>query len=81
MTKQDFYKVWKDSTKEDILNQYYYDYEYLTELKQDIKKAITFCEDRSLWYINCQYTKLNLHCVINTLSDIVDILKRSDENE
>lgn len=39
MTKEDFYKVWKDSTKEEILNQYYYDY---TELKETIDKAIEY---------------------------------------
>ena len=26
VTKEDFNKVWKDSTKEDILNQFYYEH-------------------------------------------------------
>lgn len=29
MTKEEFNKLWKDSTKEEILNQYYYDYKEL----------------------------------------------------
>lgn len=31
MTKEGFYKVWKDSGREEILNQYYYDRKELQE--------------------------------------------------
>lgn len=40
VTKEEFNKVWKDSTKEDILNQFYYEHiairkaiEYIKECK------------------------------------------------
>ena len=31
MSKEEFNKLWKDSTKEQILNQYYYDYEEMVK--------------------------------------------------
>lgn len=44
MTKENFNKLWSESSKEDILNQYYYDYTYAQVLKQsliDIKEYVT----------------------------------------
>ena len=38
VTKEEFNKVWKDSTKEDILNQFYY--EHIA-----IRKAIEYIEN------------------------------------
>ena len=32
MTKEEFNNLWKDSTKEQILNQYYYDYEEIRKI-------------------------------------------------
>lgn len=37
MTKEEFKKVWHNSSKEDILNQYYYDYKEKQRLKEEIK--------------------------------------------
>ena len=39
MSKEDFIYVWRDSTREDILNQYYYDRK---ELMDTIDKAIEY---------------------------------------
>ena len=36
MSKEEFYKLWEDSSREDILNQYYYDRK---ELMDTIDKA------------------------------------------
>lgn len=35
VTKEDFNKVWKDSTREDILNQFYYEHNDLRELLKE----------------------------------------------
>lgn len=47
-TKEDFLHFWKDSSREAILNQYYYDYMFLLKLKEDIEKAIEFIDEWSL---------------------------------
>lgn len=39
ISKKDFNKVWKDSTREGILNQYYYDYIDLIKAYSIIKEA------------------------------------------
>jgi len=69
MTKEDFNKVWKDSTKEEILNQYYYDY---TELNETIDKAIEYLKNRE--YDN------NTCSVCSVMSDdLLQILKGEDK--
>ena len=40
MTKEEFNNIWKDTSREGILNQFYYDYMYMKKLKEDINKAI-----------------------------------------
>lgn len=40
ITKEDFNKVWKDSTKEAILNQFYYEHIDLIKLTEDLKEYI-----------------------------------------
>lgn len=44
VSKEDFLKVWKDSSREDILNQYYYDYTFTRELCDKVNKAIEYIE-------------------------------------
>ena len=39
ISKEDFNKVWKDSTREAILNQYYYDYMELQKVYSIIKEV------------------------------------------
>ena len=38
--KEDFYKVWKDSSKDSILNQFWYEHRLLNEQYEIINKAI-----------------------------------------
>jgi len=48
MTKQDFYKVWKDSSREDILNQYYYDRK---ELQERLNKVQDKLKEKEKYFI------------------------------
>ena len=48
MSKEEFNKVWKDTSKKGILNQYYYDYCYMQKLKKDINKATEYIEENKL---------------------------------
>lgn len=48
MSKEEFNKIWKDTSKKGILNQYYYDYMYMKKLKEDINKAIEYIENENL---------------------------------
>lgn len=48
VTKEEFNKVWKDSTKKDILNQFYY--EHIA-----IRKAIEYIENNSLYTEDYDY--------------------------
>lgn len=81
MNKEEFYKVWKDSSREDILNQYYYDYRYQRELVNDINKAIEYIEDR--FVIDKQTGGYHLTHTFDSsnLCELYDILKGSDSNE
>jgi predicted ATPase with chaperone activity len=47
MTKEDFYKVWKDSSREDILNQYYYDRK---ELQERLNKVQDRLEEQERYF-------------------------------
>lgn len=42
---KDFERVWKNSSKEEILKQYYEDYKFLIELKEYRKIIKTITED------------------------------------
>ena len=48
ISKEDFNKVWKDSTREAILNQYYYDYIELRKVYSIIKEAREYIEEHEL---------------------------------
>lgn len=74
MTKEDFYKVWKDSTKEDILNQYYYDYDYMVELIDRKNRAIAYLEaGKTFPNEDCRDTAEYIQNML------LDILKGSDK--
>ena len=45
MSKEEFNKVWKDTSRKGILNQFYYDYMYMQKLKKDINKAIEYVKE------------------------------------
>jgi hypothetical protein len=44
VNEEDFNKLWKDSTREQILNQYYYDYIELRKVYSIIKEAREYNE-------------------------------------
>ena len=48
MTKDGFYKVWKDSDREDILNQYYYDRK---ELQERLNKVQDKLKEKEKYFI------------------------------
>lgn len=45
MTKDEFIKLWEDSIKEQILNQYYYDYEEMVKSHNIIKEVKDYIEN------------------------------------
>lgn len=40
MTKQDFEHFWKDASKKTIVNQFYYDYLFSSEMQKQICEAL-----------------------------------------
>lgn len=83
MKKEEFYKVWKDSSREDILNQYYYDYDYMVELIDRKNKAIEYIENKTdkVKYKEIGITEKRLYLIHNQVDNLLDILKGSDTNE
>lgn len=69
MSKEDFIYVWRDSSREDILNQYYYDRK---DLMDTIDKAIEYIENNSELYYGDE--------LYDEYQKILDILK-GEENE
>jgi len=72
MTKENFCKVWKDSTREEILNQYYYDY---TELKETIDKALECIKEYE------ELTGLTVGITANLIFNLKYILQGEDKGE
>lgn len=66
ITKEEFNKVWKDSTKEDILNQFYY--EHIA-----IRKAIEYINTHD----DCFYQEKGLN--EDSLNDLLSILLNGGE--
>lgn len=71
MSKEEFYKLWEDSTREDILNQYYYDRQ---ELMNTIAKAIEKIESVRIYGLRSGKT-----LIATLLNDVLHILKGSDK--
>ena len=71
MSKEEFYKLWDDSTREDILNQYYYDRQ---ELMNTIAKAIEKIESVRIYGLRSGKT-----LIATLLNDVLHILKGSDK--
>lgn len=70
MTKEEFNKVWKDTSREGILNQFYYDYRYMQKLKEDINKAIDYLDNLSFdGYCDGEYV----------IKDLIEILGGNNE--
>lgn len=74
VSKEDFLKVWKDSSREDILNQYYYDYKFTRELCDKVNKAIEKIESVRIYGLRSGRTLIG-----TLLNDVLDILKESDD--
>lgn len=56
MTKEEFNWFWKDTTKEGVLNQFYYEHIQLREEIEKINKAIEYIEETPICSI------LEVHC-------------------
>lgn len=52
MTKEEFNKLWKDSTKEEILNQYYYDYKELQQKENIIKEVREIMKSKGYYHLS-----------------------------
>lgn len=72
ISKEDFNKVWKDSTRKAILNQFYFEHNDLMEALKTIDNVREFCE---------RYHRLNLmdFDIYALLEKILDIL--GEEND
>lgn len=57
ISKEDFNKIWKDSTKEGILNQYYYDYIELIKVYSIIKEIREMLEHKVEFHKNLDFYK------------------------
>lgn len=75
MTKEEFNKVWKDTSREGILNQFYYDYMYMQKLKEDINKAIEYIDEMCL----CSSGYFDYGDDLSP-KHIVDILRGGEDN-
>lgn len=75
MTKEEFNKVWKDTSREGILNQFYYDYRYMQKLKEDINKVLEDIKE----YKEMGYSKYDENEIEIELID--KILERLDGGE
>ena len=42
LNKEQFIHVWRGSSREDILNQYYYDYEFTRDLCEEVTKLVDY---------------------------------------
>lgn len=73
ISKEDFIKVWKDSSKESILNQYYYDY---TTLEETIWKAIELIDEPICYATDKMETP---KIFIRRLKEVKDILQGEDK--
>lgn len=73
MTKQDFQKFWNESSRENILNQYYYDYVYLQGLKQALNEIRKCCEDNAIEVNTHEYGNL----IVTNTEDILQIIDKA----
>ena len=74
MNKEEFNWFWKDTTKEDVLNQFYYEHLQLREEIEKINKAIEYIEETTIGSI------LEVHCGVEEeyTEPLLKILKGED---
>lgn len=77
VSKEEFKKMWKNSTKDEILNQYYYDYQYQRKLANDINKAIDYIKQ----YGNLYCLKHTQFKYYNQYKVLLEILKGGEEED
>lgn len=75
MNKEEFNNIWKDTSREGILNQFYYDYMYMQKLKEDINKAIEYIDEMCL----CSSGYFDYGDDLSP-KHIVDILRGGEDN-
>ena len=81
MTKEDFNKVWKDSSRESILNQYYYDYQDLRKCLKILDKIKEYIEKELLPSHNIKTTDWEFDEVymsdlpVEALKPIIELLE------
>lgn len=83
MTREEFKQIWKDSSKENILNQYYDDYITSRKWADTINKAIEKINDYKIYCKEnkglSEYTDIEIEAIEPILIKIEDILKEVSE--
>ena len=73
VTKEEFNKVWKDSTKEDILNQFYYEHIAIRKAIECINKRKNEV-DEDLW------VEMRAKDYFEECDEIINILQNGSDN-
>ena len=60
MSIEEFEYIWKDTEKEQIIKQYYYDYYYMRQLSDIVFKIERYVKARQVEFINSGETKNNI---------------------
>lgn len=83
MTREEFKQIWKDSSKENILNQYYDDYITSRKWADTINKAIEKINDYKIYCKEnkglSEYIDIEIEAIEPILIKIEDILKEVSE--
>ena len=80
VSKEDFKKVWKDSSRESILNQFYYEHYELFRIKKEVREYI-MSELITEWDIkNCGHVS-GSDLPVEAITPILDILDKEKDNE
>lgn len=88
VTKEEFNKVWSESTKEDILNQFYYEHNDLRELlkengnKEEVIKIQQEAIDKAIEYIK-EHQRKDKFLNLNEWQarDLLNILQNGSEKD
>lgn len=78
MNKEDFNKVWSESSRENILNQYYYDYIYMQQLKQALVNIEHYLDSKQFYLlmeepqISINSTPSKYEMIRSDISSIID---------
>lgn len=78
VSKEDFNKVWSETSKEGILNQFYYEHYELLDLQQRIDKAIEYIDKHIR--IDDEYPNY-MEMLIEEHDELLSILRGEDNEE